>query len=1242
MWQKEKQDSAIVRLALLLTLGTMPMAVNLLVPKQILAQSATDAPAFPLPTTVENGTTVRIDGSSGLNAINQNLKQSFEEQFSGAKVEIQANGTEAALKGLLDGSVDIAALGRGLTKEEQAKGLEQVRLYREKIAIIVGADNPFKGGLTSRQFARIFRGRITDWSELGGAKGKIRVIDRPTTSDTRNTFRTYPAFKAATFATGSTATQITDDNTVEIVKQLGNDGISYALANQVSQIPGVRVIPIDEAAPTDGKYPFSQPLVYVYKKSPSIGTAGFLGFAIAPPGQQAIETARTSEATAIAQGQLPTLASTTTAISPASAEATVATNTSPTSETNATTATADPNESSTNSSGGDNGTVPMDTPLLILLPLLVLGGLGGLFFLFRKKRTPEVETADKDLGSVPTAPPQEPTILATSTGTADTELTDEVRNNGDTAWDTEAPAAVVNTSYPHIPEVPATNSDLAKAEAPSTTTDNLVTSDNQNWEAEASQPESNNPDNITTIGSAALGGAAIAAGAAAWSATTETATNSEDNSSPVGNSNYSIWDSPDEELPVNETAATIPDLPEVPAQTGDGDLPVIETAATIPDLAEVPVQPGDGDLPVIETAATIPDLPEFPAQTGDGDLPVIETAATIPDLPEFPAQTGDGDLPVIETAATIPDLPEFPAQTGDGDLPVIETVTITPDLPEFPAQTGDGDLPVIETAATIPDLPEVQDLALDAVADAAESSVDDTEEEIIEIVSNLPEPTTEESSNAPEDVSLGNLGALAGGAAVAAGAGVGAWATIYDNNEDSGTNTHTNDAPVEAAEVTSATNDDEQDSVNLRPHTPKWAYAAWNISDHQQQAIENSGSRLALRLYDVTNIDLSYQTPQLVQQYECDDTARDRFVAIPVSDRNYFVEIGYLTAGDRWVKIAYSQIVRVFSNPAIPGEDTDDLSDNVQDSINFTPQSPKSAEVSWQLSDVNQQVLQETGCQLLLRLYDATGIDLSYQTPQFIQQYEFDPATENSLIEIPASDRDYIAEIGYATDGEHWVAIARSERVRVFSQPDTEDADRSGFIQTDLETNDLAIESNITIAPRTAKWAYVTWYFADAEQELLHNSGVSQLTIKLYDVTNLDLSYQNPQLVQQYDCEVFSSDRFVAIPNSDRDYIVEIGYLTEGDRWEALARSTTVRVFSRPYPDFWFVADAEIIIHGATEPDATVNIAGHPIKLKPDGTFHFRIPYSDSLIEYLMTATSANGQQTRSIHKKFSQDNPEA
>ena len=40
---------------------------------------------------------------------------------------------------------------------------------------------------------------------------------------------------------------------------------------------------------------------------------------------------------------------------------------------------------------------------------------------------------------------------------------------------------------------------------------------------------------------------------------------------------------------------------------------------------------------------------------------------------------------------------------------------------------------------------------------------------------------------------------------------------------------------------------------------------------------------------------------------------------------------------------------------------------------------------------------------------------------------------------------------------------------------------------------------------------------------------------------------------------------------------------------------------------FWFKVNAELIVCGATEPDAGVTVADRQIKLRPDGTFSFAL-----------------------------------
>ena len=174
----------------------------------------------------------------------------------------------------------------------------EVPVARHKIAIFVGANNPFRGGLTGEQFASIFRGELTDWSQVGGSPAPIRLIDRPDTSDTRRALSRYPVFQVAPFQTGATAKKLESDSTDAVILQLGKNQISYAIADQVINNSAVRVLPMYGTLPSDPSYPFSQPLAYVYKgDTPSAAVQAFLGFATAPENQADLEIARVAAAT---------------------------------------------------------------------------------------------------------------------------------------------------------------------------------------------------------------------------------------------------------------------------------------------------------------------------------------------------------------------------------------------------------------------------------------------------------------------------------------------------------------------------------------------------------------------------------------------------------------------------------------------------------------------------------------------------------------------------------------------------------------------------------------------------------------------------------------------------------------------------------------------------------------------------------------------------------------------------------
>ena len=68
---------------------------------------------------------------------------------------------------------------------------------------------------------------------------------------------------------------------------------------------------------------------------------------------------------------------------------------------------------------------------------------------------------------------------------------------------------------------------------------------------------------------------------------------------------------------------------------------------------------------------------------------------------------------------------------------------------------------------------------------------------------------------------------------------------------------------------------------------------------------------------------------------------------------------------------------------------------------------------------------------------------------------------------------------------------------------------------------------------------------------------------------------------------------------------------------------------------FWFNVNAELIIYGATEPDAKVTLGGHEIKLRSDGTFTYRFALPDGHYDMPAVAVSASGDDARAADLKF-------
>ncbi|NJL53308.1 MAG: hypothetical protein HC930_16065 [Hydrococcus sp. SU_1_0] len=279
-----KRHNSVVTLAILLTLVGIPKPAK----ANLLAQAGAAPATFTAPDKLPQDTTVNIGATSSTNGIGTSLQESFSTKYPQAKVNIETQDSSAALKSLSEGKVDLAAIGRVLTAAEKAQGFIAVPISREKIAIIISKNNPFDGNLTIDQFAQIFRGEITDWSEIGGNPGKIQLVDAPDSNDTRQAFPNYAVFQSAEFKAGANTSQLKQDSVDEMIAKLGANGIGYAVANDVIERDDVKVVTMHSTKPDDPRYPFSEPFSLVYKGTPSEAAKAYLGFATTEGGQKVV------------------------------------------------------------------------------------------------------------------------------------------------------------------------------------------------------------------------------------------------------------------------------------------------------------------------------------------------------------------------------------------------------------------------------------------------------------------------------------------------------------------------------------------------------------------------------------------------------------------------------------------------------------------------------------------------------------------------------------------------------------------------------------------------------------------------------------------------------------------------------------------------------------------------------------------------------------------------------------------
>ena len=95
------------------------------------------------------------------------------------------------------------------------------------------------------------------------------------------------------------------------------------------------------------------------------------------------------------------------------------------------------------------------------------------------------------------------------------------------------------------------------------------------------------------------------------------------------------------------------------------------------------------------------------------------------------------------------------------------------------------------------------------------------------------------------------------------------------------------------------------------PRDPEWAYVYWEIGENdRKKALSHGATRLSLRLVDVTGQDNGVVNKGALREIIVDSHSTEWYLPIPLSDRDYQVELGYRYKA-QWISLAFSSSARV-------------------------------------------------------------------------------------------------------------------------------------------------------------------------------------------------------------------------------------------------------------------------------------------------------------------------------------------
>ena len=266
------------------------------------------------------------------------------------------------------------------------------------------------------------------------------------------------------------------------------------------------------------------------------------------------------------------------------------------------------------------------------------------------------------------------------------------------------------------------------------------------------------------------------------------------------------------------------------------------------------------------------------------------------------------------------------------------------------------------------------------------------------------------------------------------------------------------------------------------------------------------------------------------------------------------------------------------------------------------------------------------------------------------------PDSQHCFIHVARAATTYIAELGYYTAAREWVSIVTSNSVAM--PPDSPSSEK--MVQFATIPPFSASEPQAPAAAPTGNHA-ARGPFAGERPRSAGKDAVSTAGSKSAEASRLEVRAPEPVRVTPGLLErIVGHKQPAATPPSpsssveapapkwtevqERALLAELArFQSPGEAVSSVAipellgvellapsdfpvESISSALEARPQPPgFWLNVNAELVVYGATEPDAALTLGGIPIQLRSDGSFTCRFALPDGSYELPVLAVSKTG-----------------